>query len=663
MDIEKSGKTFFVVEKDTIVDQIKKSKKELKMLGTTAIGLPWQENHSELYELLYNKYCKKDYEIAIIAESDPTLYSDALVSGLDCNGSGIPIATLTEVRQNSTLKLRNYFLGKNSQITGLDPAEDSNRKKLDSLYTENFARNICKELENRGYELSKQFGSLEDDEDNKGILKRIFHLCMEKAGMKFEKGEVFSYYLDNRKYYQLSRVSTQYEKMVESYLKEKFCEVQRAEDKPSQLFQVISVGFTYVFEDENSNKTCEFEIKSKEIQSLCLNSILEYLEEHEPRDYNLIREYASKEAYTERNEQLKKYESDSTTKQRFILKQIFHPIPVQMIRVDGIYYATISPLPSFDAKEFLYVGDSNLQMDEDVHRFKRYDDYVRYFNAYMNSDYCTEETAKGNKKEIIYNYTFDRAVIGQMPRDSFYGSDNYKLVMWALIFDRKGQILIHKRSENAKDNQGMWDKSVGGHIAIKDRDTITGASREIAEELYTVEEEEQGHTKSSGWTNINENKIIYLGKWSETRYPNFANNLHLESDEFYSFSFDSRMTDQPIDSMRVLPNGTQIKAKCFANLYFVVASEEFDLSELKNSKYLVMTPNMLKKCAKRGEITKEDAEEIRIENPKLEVVTGRFEVTPDLNYMINSPEWDNEITKFSIRVKEAFANKDKSKNN
>lgn len=245
-----------------------------------------------------------------------------------------------------------------------------------------------------------------------------------------------------------------------------------------------------------------------------------------------------------------------------------------------------------------------------------------------------------------------------MPRDSFYGSDNYKLVMWALVFDHKGQILIHKRSQNAKDNQGMWDKSAGGHIAIKDHDIITGASREIAEELYTVEEE-QGHTKSSGWTNINENKIIYLGKWNETRYPNFASNLHLESDEFYSFSFDSRMTEQPIDSMRILPNGTQIKAKCFANLYFVVTSEEFDLSELKNSKYLVMLPNMLKKCAKEGWITEESAEKIRSENPKLEVSTGRFEVTPDLDYMINSPEWDNEITKFSIRVKEAFANADK----
>ena len=55
MSIEKSGKAFFIVEKDTIVQRIKESKKELKMLGTTSIGLPWQENHSELYELLYNK--------------------------------------------------------------------------------------------------------------------------------------------------------------------------------------------------------------------------------------------------------------------------------------------------------------------------------------------------------------------------------------------------------------------------------------------------------------------------------------------------------------------------------------------------------------------------------------------------------------------------------
>ena len=103
------------------------------------------------------------------------------------------------------------------------------------------------------------------------------------------------------------------------------------------------------------------------------------------------------------------------------------------------------------------------------------------------------------------------------------------------------------------------------------------------------------------------------------------------------------MTDQPIDSMRVLPNGEHIVAKCFANLYFVVTSEQFDLSLLKNPKYLVMEPSLIKECAKKGSITEEVAKKIKEENPELDVSTGRFEVTPDLSYMISSPEWDNEM--------------------
>lgn len=649
--------SFFTVKKDVVVAAIKNSKKELQMLGTTAIELPWQENNCELYKTLYQKYCNGKYEISIMAESDPTLYSDALISGFSNNGAGVPIATLTETRQNSTSKLRNYFMKQNSKISGLEPVEDCYRKKLDALYTEKYAQNICMELENRGYKLDIQFGLLEDEESD-GILNRIQKICMEKANRAFEESEVLSFYLKKGKYYQIGRVKSQYEEEIEGMLKEKLNKIQCASKKSILLFKFASQDLEYIFIDEEINKTCCFVLSSREVQELCLNSILGYLETHESRDYNIIREYASKEAYSERLEQLKKYEENIDTKQRFVIKQIFHHIPVQMLKVDDVYYAAISPLPSFDVKKFLYVGNSALSKEEDLNRFEEYDEYVRYFNVFMNSNYCTEETSKGNRKEIIYNYTSNRSVIGQMPRDSFYGSDNYKLVMWALIFDRKGQILIHKRSQNAKDNQGMWDKSVGGHIAIKDRDIITGASREIAEELYTVEEEEQGHTRNTGWTSVNEDKIIYLGKWNETRYPNFANNLHLESDEFYSFSFDSRMTEQPIDSMRVLPNGTHIKAKCFANLYFVVTSEEFDLSELKNSSYLVMKPHMIKECAKKGEITEESANKIREENPELKVMPGRFEVTPDLSYMINSPEWDNEITKFSIRVKEAFADKD-----
>lgn len=658
----KSGRSPFVVAKKDIEFAVNNSQRELKMLGTTAFDLPWQKNNFELYKSLFKKFSENNYEISIVAESDPTLYSDALVSGLSHNHAGVPIATLTETRQNSTLKLRSFFLSQGKGIAGLEPVDDSKRKQLDALYIEKFAKNVCKELMTRGHTYDNQFGVLyDDDNENHGILWCIQQECIERARAAFESSDVFSYYLKKRDYFSISRVSAKYEKSVLSEFHNKLEAIQGAEDILEQLFNTVTNGFSYTFVDDDekkcSQKKYKFEISEENLRVICLNCILACLEKKEPRDYNLIREYASKEAYSQRGEKLKEFENDLEIKQRLIIKQIFHPIPVQMLKIDNVYYATLSPIPTFGAKEFLYVGDESLSAENDLNRYAYFDEYVHYFNTYMNSSYCTEETSKGNRKETIYNYSFDRSVLGQMPRDSFYGSDNYKLVMWALVFDRKGQILIHKRSNNAKDNQGMWDKSVGGHIAIKDRDIIFGASREIAEELYTIEEEEQGHTQKSGWMNINENKIIYLGKWNETRYPNFANNLHLESDEFYSFSFDSRMTDQPIDSMRVLPNGTHIKAKCFVNLYFVVASEEFDLSELKNSKYLVMEPSLIKECAKSGKISMETVAKIKEQNSELEVLPGRFETTPDLSYMINSPEWDNEITKFSIRVKEAFADK------
>lgn len=653
MSTENNKSNIYTVERDVVINAIKNSKKELRMLGTSAINVPWTINQSEFYEMLYEKYSKGDYEITIITESDPTLYSNALILGLDRDGIGVPIATLMETRQNSSLKLRNYFLSKNNKITGLEPVEDSNRNQLDILFTEKLIKNICIELVSRGHELDEQFGMF--DLDKQGILSGILDMCMEKFQNSFENSNVFSYYITRREYYQINKLSSQMAGEIEKVLKEKMNRVLCSVEKIDELFKIASEDFEYYFEDERSRISWHFVISSKEIRTFCLTCVLNCLAEYEPRNYSLIYEYASKEAYMERMDRLKAFEEDKNAKQRFVLKQIFHPIPVQMLKIDGIYYATVSPLPTFDAEKFLYLGNASLDKEDDLKRFSMYEEYVRYFNVYFNSGYCAEETSKGNRKEIIYNHNSSRVIMGQMPRDSFYGSDNYKLVMWALIFDRKGRILIHKRSQNAKDNQGMWDKSVGGHISIYDRDIIMGASREIAEELYTVEEEEQGHTKNAEWTSINEDKIIYLGKWKEKRYPNFVSNLHLESDEFYSFSFESEMTNKAIDSMRVLPDGKHITAKCFANLYFVITSEEFELSELKNSKYLVMSPDMIKMFARKGEITSDDIEIIRAENPEMDIAVGRFEVTPDLNYMISSPEWDNEITKFSIRVKEAFS--------
>lgn len=657
MSTQMNGTAFHVVPKAEIVDKIKNSEKELRMLGTRAFDLLWQ--NSEL-QSLYDRYCGGVYEITIVAESDPSLYSDALVSSLGHEGVGIPMATLTETRKNSTTKIRDFFRAQDSKIESLDPEEDTYRKKLDALYTEKFARNVCDQLVARDHSYDSLFAKeREDADENNDILARLHKSCMERAKAAFDKSSILEHYLKERDFFGLNKASKAYDDNInnqwEAALKEAY-ELNSGEERMEYIFKFAAKDFKFTFLDEKSKQTCTFKLPSKDIQQMCLDGVLEHLQQKEQRDYELIRKYASEAAYKERHEQLEKYKCDPDKKQRFVLKEIFHPIPVQMLRVDGVYYATINPLPEFAAQEFLYVGDSNLSAADDANRFSRYEEYVRYFNTYMQSVYSTEETTKGNRKEVIYNYAFDNAVIGQMPRDSFYGSDNYKRVMWALVFDREGRILIHRRGNNAKDNQGMWDKSVGGHIDIKDRDSITGASREIAEELYSVEEAEQGHSKSSGWSKANMEKIIYLGKWKEERYPNIGTSLHLEPDEFYSFSFDSRMTEHPIDSGRVLPNGTKIKAKCFVDFYFVITSRELDLNELKNSKYLVLSPGTIKECFRLKTINDAMKKRIVEDNPDIKVaeIPTRFDVTPDLEYMINSPQWDNEITKFSIRVKEAF---------
>lgn len=677
-DISGSQKGMKMVDRGEIVSKILASTKELRMLGTVAFSIPWNDRDkrdTDLATILFEKFksAGSEYEITIVAESDPMLYSYSLTSSLGGIGVGVPIATLEEIRQNATTRFREKFMS-DSSVRGIEPPEDQYRQDLDALYAEKFVQNICKELYARNYSAELIFGDkdgISTDKDGTksdncilGILKSI---CLQSAKSAFQNSEIVRHYLSEGDFFKLGKANADYKKIVESHLQTLFCDIENAstDKKVDTLFAFCRKGLTLTYLDPSSvgpnQKRCVFSIDKKSLRAFCVDCALNVLESLEANNYELIRDYASKEAYKERSDYLTKLSNAAESKQRLFIKQVFHPIPIQMLMVDGIYYASISPLQKIKETKFLYIGDSNQSADNDVNRFAQYNDFVSYFNQYLESTYCTEETKKNNRKEVIYNYTSNHAVIGQMPRDSFYGSDNYKLVMWALVFDRKGRILIHRRANNAKDNQGLWDKSVGGHIAITDRDTIIGASREIAEELYSIEEEEQSHTgKSNKFNDVKTDEIIYLGKWKETRYPNFETNLKLEANEFYLFSFESRMTEQPIDSMRILPNGTRIKAKCFVDLYFTITSKNFDLTELKNSKYLVLPPQVIKQCAKLRHLNSEMRQVIQEHNPNISLVdiSDHFEVTPDLEYIINSPEWDSEITKFSIRVNEAFSQRE-----
>lgn len=69
---------------------------------------------------------------------------------------------------------------------------------------------------------------------------------------------------------------------------------------------------------------------------------------------------------------------------------------------------------------------------------------------------------------------------------------------------------------------------------------------------------------------------------------------------------------------------------------------------------LVLSHEIIKKCARAQSLVNELRNRIRAENLGVEAVPYRFHVPPDLEYMINSPEWGNEITRFSIWIREAF---------
>ena len=55
-------------------------------------------------------------------------------------------------------------------------------------------------------------------------------------------------------------------------------------------------------------------------------------------------------------------------------------------------------------------------------------------------------------------------------------------VVHVLVFNRKGELLLQKRSRQKDVAPGKWDTSVGGHVAPKE-DVLAAAQREMREEL------------------------------------------------------------------------------------------------------------------------------------------------------------------------------------
>ena len=339
---------------------------------------------------------------------------------------------------------------------------------------------------------------------------------------------------------------------------------------------------------------------------------------------------------------------DKDEKQCFSLRTCYWCIPVPAINIDDDYYITFSLTKFCTQDKFEKITKQHLW----------YDEFNKYFQAYFEVElgakkYSTEITTKGNQKEVILMYNDKRHCLGQLPRLSFLDITKSKLVIWGMIFTRDGKVLIHKRDDNAKDNRGMWDKSIGGHVDMEEDtvDTVKAAAREMLEELYKIEEEDQGQHSASEKKKINPDIPIFLGEWrDEMRQKLPFKEIINNKDTIYFFRMNYDFSKRSVDSPRVLPDGRELPVKCFVDMYIFIMGEDFneDCNEkrLQNSSYKLFALDELNDCYLGEDITyfnkKSDKE-----------VTEIFKATPDLKKIITGELW-GELIKFEGYLKEGL---------
>ena len=87
------------------------------------------------------------------------------------------------------------------------------------------------------------------------------------------------------------------------------------------------------------------------------------------------------------------------------------------------------------------------------------------------------------QEELLEIVNYKGEVIGQALRSEVHGNPSMiHRVVHVLVFNRKGDILLQKRSQNKDVAPGRWDTSVGGHVGIGEELTLS-SKREMHEEL------------------------------------------------------------------------------------------------------------------------------------------------------------------------------------
>jgi isopentenyl-diphosphate delta-isomerase type 1 len=99
------------------------------------------------------------------------------------------------------------------------------------------------------------------------------------------------------------------------------------------------------------------------------------------------------------------------------------------------------------------------------------------------------------------------AVIGTAKRSELHGNPSLiHRVVHILVFDKKGRLLLQKRSMHKDVAPGKWDTSVGGHVNPEE-DILTAAKREMKEELG-IENRDLEYLYSYLFSNHTESELV-----------------------------------------------------------------------------------------------------------------------------------------------------------
>lgn len=191
-------------------------------------------------------------------------------------------------------------------------------------------------------------------------------------------------------------------------------------------------------------------------------------------------------------------------KSRIILRQNNLRQFVNIILADDTirYCFTTLDLPSFEMyRRITEKDDPSLYM-----QLKQYIDYL------MNKDSGGKYLSKPDD-ELIELYDLKDMPRGIYPRNAFYSTNYQRYSVWAFIFNRKGELLLQKRSPFTKDNRNLWDKSAGGHVDLTDSSTIITVKRELVEELFLPEAE------FSKYMSAELGDIVDFGEWNIDKRP------------------------------------------------------------------------------------------------------------------------------------------------